>query len=153
MIFQHTHKKVLSGEKTQTRRIIKDVNLVVGVDGSPAATDSPYFDEGNEIEVVCTESGKQIYKVGNVYAVQPGRNQKAVGYIRITAIRRESLQAISYEDARAEGAPPDHECDCFSPVLWYANLWNHINNRKGVRWEDNPAVWVISFELVKDDAK
>ena len=78
--------------------------------------------------------------------------------IVITAIRREALQDISPEDVRAEGIWCDVDHDPldigFSRDLHnqdvYRQLWNDINTRKGTRWEDNPDVWVIEFEVVRD---
>lgn len=64
--------------------------------------------------------------------------------IRITAIRRERLQDITEEDARAEGV---------DSVAEYRELWESINGKtKGARWADNPDVFVLTFELVKEGA-
>jgi hypothetical protein len=74
--------------------------------------------------------------------------------IRITAIRQEHLQNMSREDCVAEGIgsytfamgimsenPPDKR--------WkFIKLWDSINTRKGTRWEDNPRVWVLTFEVL-----
>ena len=77
--------------------------------------------------------------------------------IVITAIRREPLQSITPEDVRDEGVWCDVDYEPldigFSPDLhnWdvYRALWNDINPRKGTRWDDNPDVWVIEFEVKK----
>ena len=73
--------------------------------------------------------------------------------IRVTDIRVERLQQITPEDARREGAPElsgfpiFHECGVQSYVRWFAALWDSINGkRKGMKWSDNPEVFVISFE-------
>lgn len=61
--------------------------------------------------------------------------------IRITDIDKEPLQDITEADARAEGV---------ASVAAYRDLWESINGRTpGARWADNPAVWVITFELVR----
>jgi hypothetical protein len=73
MIFQHTLDKVLSGQKTQTRRIIRP---------------------GEQ---------RPRWNVGRVYAVQPSRRHKAVARIEITDVRRQRLGEITQEDAQAEG--------------------------------------------------
>lgn len=133
MIFQHTLDKVLSGKKSQTRRLIKGVNLAVDIYGNPGATDSPNFDLLGPIQVVTTEKGRLLYEVGQIHAVQPGRGKPTIqcvvlrtaeGTIRkvvdensgqlfqtlaeplriqIAAIRYEDVRNISAEDARAEG--------------------------------------------------
>lgn len=151
MIFQHTWEKVLSGEKTQTRRLAKsDEMLFSEFFATTPKRDSVGRTHVRDLCGIQIPTFDEKWSVGHTYAVQPARNQKSVGRIRITAIRREDVQSITYEDARAEGAPPDHLCDCYSPVRWYANLWDAINRRKGIRWNDNPTVWVLTFELVRE---
>lgn len=62
--------------------------------------------------------------------------------IRLTAIRCEHLHDITEEDAIEEGVASVEE---------YKALWESINGRtKGARWADNPKVWVLEFELVKE---
>lgn len=131
MIFQHTWKKVLSGEKTQTRRIVKpgQVYRAIAIDGKqlpPSVVTSPNY------------RPKSVYFVGKTYAVQPGRGKYGVYYrclpdgklqiwnthhqgvptflglddewktyiparIRILSIRCENVRNISEADAKAEG--------------------------------------------------
>jgi hypothetical protein len=66
---------VLSGQKTETRRLVK------------------------EGEVECR------YVPGRDYAVQPGRRRRAIGRIAITDVRREKLGEITHEGAVSEGFP------------------------------------------------
>lgn len=141
MIFQHTVEAVLNGTKTQTRRVVKE-------------NQDLWFDEGN---YVVYENGRAKYRVGNTYAVQPGRCKKAVARIRITDIRQEHLQDITEEDAMAEGCKPRKEwinsgwsytvTGTVSSVGVFAELWCSIHTKPGRRWADNPYVWVIEFEL------
>jgi hypothetical protein len=61
--------------------------------------------------------------------------------ILITDIHRERLQLITEDDARAEGV---------ESVEAYRELWQSINGKtKDARWDDNPLVWVLTFEVVK----
>ncbi len=61
--------------------------------------------------------------------------------IRITAIRQERLQDISEADAKAEGV---------ADVEAYRALWQAINGKTpGARWDANPQVFVLEFEVVK----
>jgi hypothetical protein len=94
--------------------------------------------------------------------------------LRITDVRVERLNAISREDALAEGLfawtypdcdgdprldgvlcegagfhwkEPEREHDGFgSPVAAYRDLWEHINGADS--WVANPFVWAVSFERV-----
>lgn len=197
MIFQHTWRQVLAGEKTQTRRLVKLPQIGHRRDG-----DWLYDHFGIEPPSVytctpetykkspCFPKATRKWQVSKDYAVQPGRGQKQVGRIRITAIRQERLQAISEEDAIAEGCeaawcpqcdgsayrtgtgmmvdpnnpygeplptPIQVPCDycqgagaMASPREVYAKLWQSIHTKPGTRWEDDPLVWVLCFELVQD---
>lgn len=75
MIFRpELAKKVLSGEKTATRR------RLVHRDGRPIR-----------------------YHEGRQYAVQPGRGQLHVGHVCVIEVAEEKLSEISQEQACAEG--------------------------------------------------
>jgi hypothetical protein len=100
----------------------------------------------------CAERLK--WEVGRDYAVQPGRGQKAIGRIRLLEIRQERLQDIDEAGAEAEGvalqawaADSYHQ---FPRTAGYAHLWDSIHTNRGERWDDNPTVWVLRFELVED---
>ncbi len=81
--------------------------------------------------------------------------------LRITDIRVERLQDISEDDAIAEGVALERyvlvsdsagkhssgEAEPTDPVEEYRDLWNKINGPDA--WDENPWVWVISFERVK----
>lgn len=82
-------------------------------------------------------------------------------YLTIKDIRVEQLQDISEDDARAEGITDggcltcgeSEPCGCDDPnpsardgFIW---LWNSINKKPGRTWDDNPYIWVISFEKSK----
>jgi len=68
-------EKFLDGEKTETRRLVK------------------------EGETECR------YVPGRDYAVQPGRRRHAIGRIAITNVRREKLGEITQDGAVREGFP------------------------------------------------
>ncbi len=73
MIFAHTLDLVMSGRKTQTRRVVKRPDEL------------------------------PRWQVGKTYAVQPGRSKRAVARFKALEVRRELVTDISEEDAHAEG--------------------------------------------------
>lgn len=124
------YEKVWSGRKTQTRRLVKFSGLGLDQDG--------------EIFLVSIETrkGPRVkWRVGDYYAVQPGRGKPSGGRIRLLGIRYELLQAISEGDAKAEGVESRAE---------FAALWNRINERRGSTWERNPWVFVLIFEAERE---
>jgi uncharacterized protein YhfF len=147
MIFQATLDKVLSGEKTQTRRVVKSGEDIYPENRSWRGN-GEYYTQPTEVYNFLTNRVK--YQVGKTYAIQPGRGKKAVGRIRITAIRLENLHDITEEDARAEGCLGYignlDDGDYMSPREAFKDVWIELHGWRG--WLDNPEVWVIEFERV-----
>jgi hypothetical protein len=131
--------KVIAGLKTQTRRIVKDNEFACFVNGSNLV----------EVETI-DDVGKVRVKwvVGKTYAIQPGRGKPTIGHLRLKQIRRESLQAISIKEIWLEGFG-NKERKTTNEKDWYSGLWDSTNKTKGTRWEDNPDVWVLTFEVTK----
>ena len=73
--------------------------------------------------------------------------------LELTAVRVERLQAISEADAVAEGFNEQSFRDgrgVESARHGFRTLWGKINGKRpGCTWEDNPWVWVVSFNVVK----
>jgi hypothetical protein len=143
MLFLHTWKYVISGQKTQNRRLVHDGEYAT-------------FDEANPdrfiLKVISTADAgvpKPLYEVGKTYSVQPGLAKKTVGNIRLTAIRRERLQDLTEADALQE-LPLTSLEEGVSDAQWalktFMGMWNIMNSEPGTRWEDNPEVWVLEFE-------
>jgi len=107
MIFQFTVDKVLSGEKTQTRRIYK------------LNKHYPSFSNDTYWAVFGVQGAPPIYEVGHTYAVQPGRGKPAVARIQITEIRREDVRCISDEDVKAEG---------FETTAEFLEVWTQMHD-------------------------
>lgn len=77
--------------------------------------------------------------------------------LEITDIRVERVQAITEEDAIAEGMNfservgfwTSPEGNCLTAALAYRYCWDSINKKRGFDWNSNPCVWVISFKRIK----
>jgi len=138
MIFKQW-QDVLDGIKTQTRRLVRH-NDYLDLECTPAE--------------VRDNKCRLRWRIGNVYSVQPGRGKEGVGRIRITEIRRERLQQISFNDMLCEGYPIALFSVNFdkNPTVrdWFVSLWNRINRSCGTLWHDNPEVWVLVFEAEND---
>jgi hypothetical protein len=62
--------------------------------------------------------------------------------LRVVAVRVERVRSISLADLRAEGVHVFEE---------WPHVWNGAYSAPGVRWEDNPCVWVVEFERLSND--
>lgn len=88
-------------------------------------------------------------------------------WLEVTAVRVERLQAISYEQAIAEGAmDAAPTVDHFQPggeetgeeaarrLRWpqrdFAILWDRLA-KPGALWADNPWVWVVEFRRIEKE--
>lgn len=140
MIFQHTIDKLLSGEKTQTRR------LASWRDGH----------HGKATRMDLTILSAKNWEVGKTYAVQPGRGKKAVGRIRITRIEYQDVRDISYPDVQSEGFSSrvefwqtwcgmhDKSALPFAPFESYEAVREYLMTRPADRYQ----AWVLAFTLV-----
>lgn len=80
-------------------------------------------------------------------------------FLKVTDVRVERLQEISEEDARAEGianyAAKSNGEKFFENMIdvreAFKDLWDSINEKRGYGWENNPFVWVIEFEVLKNE--
>lgn len=151
MIFQRTIDKVLSGEKTQTRRIVRldEIGL---------------YNDNDQIVGVFTRDNKTRYLLAKEYAVQPGRGKPAVARVQITGIRRGDVRTISAEDVRAEGflTASDffltwcamHDKGVSLPVMHEhqnsAIVWQGVRSIVATRPAAHYDAWVLEFRLVED---
>lgn len=110
MIFQHTIDLVLSGQKTQTRRIVKN-------------GERPIYDRW---QIKSIRAGRRLkWKVGKTYAVQPQRGAKGVARIELLEIRRQDVRDISDEDVLAEG---------FAGRDQFLNVWRQMHGDANGCW-------------------
>ncbi|HVU13639.1 MAG TPA: ASCH domain-containing protein [Phototrophicaceae bacterium] len=123
MIFEYTLDLLESGRKTQTCRIARaDEQAERGADGQIAAV---------------TNKGRDKYRVGKTYAVQPGRGKPAVARIRLLGIEGKNIAEVTTAEAKAEGYQSREE---------FLGVWREIHGEKQMHAD----VWVLKFELVKD---
>ena len=105
--------KVMAGEKTVTRRQMSD---------NPR---SPWCILGCSL------------KVGQSYAVCPGRGKKAIGRVVVTDVRRSILGDVDATEARREG---------FRSILAFREAWTLIND--GI--DPYEEVWRVTFKVDTD---
>jgi hypothetical protein len=67
--------------------------------------------------------------------------------LEVTGVRVERLQAITEEDAEAEGAFALGDIAC-SHREWFRGLWDSINAERAP-WTSNPWVWVVEFKRLE----
>lgn len=73
-------------------------------------------------------------------------------WLEITEVRVQRLYEITEADAKAEGWPEPSAglvgVRKAVPVLWFCDLWDSINAKRGYSWESNPFVWCLTFRKV-----
>ena len=123
MLFQYTYKAILDGRKTTTRRVRKPSDQAV------------YADDGR-IEAVLV-NGREKWRVGKTYSVQPGRGKPQIARIRITGIDAENVTDVTNAAARAEGSADRED---------FLRLWVEVNGEANAKAD----VWVLHFELIDE---
>lgn len=158
MIIFQQYRDILLKNKNQTRRISLRNDLKVG--STHAVVPKMYrhavwYKYDNEDLKVWHEIHSSLLLPPPYW----GHEGWAELRVRILDKHRERLQSISREDALSEGILENQHGAYYAstlPTKWsdnpvdaYRNLWNSINQRNGQRWEDNPTVTVVKFEVVK----
>lgn len=122
MLFQYTYQAILDGRKTTTRRVRKPSDQAV------------HGDDG-KIEAVLV-NGREKWRVGKTYSVQPGRGKPQIARIRITGIDAENVTDITNAGARAEGSADRED---------FLRLFAEVNGEANAKAD----VWALHFELVE----
>jgi hypothetical protein len=95
-----------------------------------------------------------------VYAADPVKGRSRLAWQQSRYLPRESsrllllvqstrpqrLQEISEADARAEGYEASRAS--LSPIDWFALLWDRLSVTESLRWNANPWLWVVHFEVI-----
>lgn len=159
-------QKCFDGVKSQTRRIVKDINPTF-LQGNPTgqqihnAMRCPYGEVGDRLwirESFCITSADEgtqgllyrgqceeypsLKKIWKPSLHMPRWACRTV--VQITEIRVQRVQDISDDDKIAEGMDPN-TCLRGRTDQWIM-LWNSINGDDS--WDENPWVWCISFKKV-----
>jgi len=85
---------------------------------------------------VATPTGYTRYQVGNRYAIQPGRGQRAVGRFVLVGIRLQWLPDITDEEIRREGFP-------HATAFWAT--WTAMHRASRCQ------VWVLEIAMEKNE--
>jgi hypothetical protein len=106
------------------------------------------------------ETGQYLYKADNEKPVsflgwRPSIHmprEAARIFLRVTGVRVERLQDISYADVIAEGIPYGHAEHTKFRAVWESTL--KPKDRPTYGWEANPWVWALEFERIsKEEAE
>jgi hypothetical protein len=69
-------------------------------------------------------------------------------WLEVTDVRVQRLQAITEEDARAEGAEFGYgEGAKISQTRMFELLWDSLHTTEGQRWDDDPWIVAVSFNV------
>lgn len=117
--------------------------------GSSGSFDPYYYDASIDAEMAAwlKEKSHAFRRTPSIHMLRASSRIT----LTIADVRVERLQAISPDDAAAEGWPgPDADNSIASsyPIGWYARLWDQINGRRAP-WNSDPWVWVIEFTVDK----
>lgn len=116
------------------------------------------IDDGDVIDWTMPKAAER----GNVSPLYMPRWASRI-LLEVTEVRVERLQAITADEARAEGLPlPDllpakingerGQVMFFDPLLQFRWLWDHLNGKKpGRAWADNPWTWVVGFRRLETE--
>lgn len=155
-------KAILDGQKTQTRRIVKDIHLDY-IEQTNITHWCPYGQVGDRLWVRETfayypdeehiifkaREGKElaVLDVDLMGCWKPSIHMPrwaARIFLEITNIRVERVKDITLADIKAEGLPIDRKFE-ETKTAWI-DLWNSLNDKRGYGWDKNPWVWVIEWK-------
>jgi hypothetical protein len=105
--------KIAAGTKWQTRRLARVGDVLFGG--------------------VVRANGRVRYRVGQTYAIQPGRGKKAICRRKLVSVRLEAVHDITNDDAVAEGC---------TDIEDFLALWHSIHPQSTLQ----ELVWVLEFE-------
>lgn len=160
-------RRVVAGDTLWVRETVRAVELRCGTDviQYPAC--------GEFMNIPNTPEGAEAWGVLHYYRhrvnKKTGQLVPAIHmprwvcrmHLHVLEVRIERLQDLGEDDALAEGArlvtvpgtighplvatsdPNMHA----APITWYRRLWDSLHTAEGERWEDDPEILVLRFEV------
>jgi len=96
---------------------------------------------------------------GDIYYFEAGRLGKKEGYVIIKSITVEGLRDLRdpeyYSEKKlinevySEGVGRGYRYPYSTAIEQFRHLWDQVNNKSGVRWEDNPLVKRVTFKYLE----
>lgn len=162
-------RAILSGKKTQTRRLISGRALAMIERDSHEILPCPYGQPGDRLWVREAWGYDQDGPHSGPVLFRADRDDPGIRWrpsihmprwasrlsLEVVEVRVQRIQDISEEDAQAEGI---HEHPAAKIMLdakgthvgAFLMAWNAINGKRpGGSWEANPWVWAVSFRRVQ----
>jgi len=95
---------------------------------------------------------------GDIYWFKIGRTGKKEGYIIVKKVTVEGLRGLEdleyYSERKlikeiySEGIGRGYKYPYGTAINQFRQIWNQVNNKPSIRWEDNPMVYRIRFEYL-----
>jgi len=152
---------ILTGKKTQTRRVIKNPLCPYGEKGDRMWVRESCYIHNHPNE---REPNGTVYYVADIGLGKGGKATPSIYMPRwasrinleINGVFVERLKNISTTDAIAEGILEwkgnvniiTQNIDGTIPITQFHLLWDSINEKRGFGWDSNPLVWVIEFKVI-----
>jgi hypothetical protein len=144
---------IRAGKKTMTRRPVKEMGwdweIELDHEGEPIQVQSQYPVVRWAVgDIAYVKTGWTDFD-GKKHPAMFCPRSRSPFSIRITAHRVERLQEITPQDVEREGI----QCEVLTYYvyqLYFRNRWDGIyGKRPPYRWEDNPLVEVLTFEVIE----
>jgi hypothetical protein len=140
---------VIAGRKTQTRRPVRDdAARPYAAAGDTLGLAEPWAPDGRggiryarDRTPPAPGTTVRRWRPARFMALRAVRHR-----LRVTAVRVEPLDAITPDDALAEGYP--HGLTLLDPLAWFRHTWDVFYGVGPFAWAARPRVWVVTFELV-----
>lgn len=141
------------GDILWVREPVKLLRHAIDCDGEYFGTWVKYLADGKEILFDNFNESVQYKKWFQECQGVPNGCTKEMArtFFRVTNIRVEKLQDITYEDILKEGFMPSYRTmgeDEQNAYDWWFNLWDKTAP-KGYKWRDNPSLFVYQLKRVK----